>query len=164
MSSRLRMDVFRNIMQQDAAYFDDPKHNVGNLTSRLATDSQNVQAAIDHRLAEVLNGIVSLFAGIAVAFWFGWSMAPIGLATALLLVIAQSVVAQYLKVRGHKDMESAIEASRVTSEIELGQNYRNIFRSSLSLSLTGKQFKPLRSRTICLKRSLLHPRNHVAVL
>lgn len=44
MSSRLRMDVFKNIMQQDATYFDDPKHNVGNLTSRLATDSQNVQA------------------------------------------------------------------------------------------------------------------------
>ncbi|CAL2049482.1 unnamed protein product [Caenorhabditis brenneri] len=116
MSSRLRLDVFKNIMQQDASYFDDPKHNVGNLTSRLATDSQNVQAAIDHRLAEVLNGIVSLFAGIAVAFWFGWSMAPIGLLTALILVIAQSTVAQYLKYRGPKDMESAIEASRIVTE------------------------------------------------
>ncbi|CAI2356592.1 unnamed protein product [Caenorhabditis sp. 36 PRJEB53466] len=116
MSSRLRMDVFKNIMQQDSTYFDDPKHNVGNLTSRLATDSQNVQAAIDHRLAEVLNGVVSLFAGIAVAFWFGWSMAPIGLLTALLLVIAQSAVAQYLKYRGPKDMESAIEASRIVTE------------------------------------------------
>ncbi|CBJ25073.1 P-GlycoProtein related [Caenorhabditis elegans] len=116
MSSRLRMDVFKNIMQQDATYFDDPKHNVGNLTSRLATDSQNVQAAIDHRLAEVLNGVVSLFTGIAVAFWFGWSMAPIGLITALLLVIAQSAVAQYLKYRGPKDMESAIEASRIVTE------------------------------------------------
>lgn len=40
-------------------------------------------------------------------------MAPIGLITALLLVIAQSAVAQYLKYRGPKDMESAIEASRV---------------------------------------------------
>uniref|UniRef100_A0A1I7SYH1 ABC-type xenobiotic transporter n=1 Tax=Caenorhabditis tropicalis TaxID=1561998 RepID=A0A1I7SYH1_9PELO len=116
MSSRLRLDVFKNIMQQDASYFDDPKHNVGSLTSRLATDSQNVQAAIDHRLAEVLNGIISLFAGIAVAFWFGWSMAPIGLVTALLLVIAQSSVAQYLKYRGPKDMDSAIEASRIVTE------------------------------------------------
>uniref|UniRef100_A0A8R1DLX2 ABC-type xenobiotic transporter n=1 Tax=Caenorhabditis japonica TaxID=281687 RepID=A0A8R1DLX2_CAEJA len=115
-ASRLRLDVFKNIMQQDAAYFDDPKHNVGNLTSRLATDSQNVQAAIDHRLAEVLNGIVSLLSGIAVAFFFGWSMAPIGLLTALLLVVAQSAVAQYLKIRGPKDMESAIEASRIITE------------------------------------------------
>ncbi|CAB3399755.1 unnamed protein product [Caenorhabditis bovis] len=116
MSGRLRMDVFRNIMQQDASYFDDPKHNVGTLTSRLATDAPNVQAAIDQRLAEVLTGLTSLFCGVAVAFYFGWNMAPIGLATALLLVIMQSSVAQYLKFRGQADMDSAIEASRIVTE------------------------------------------------
>uniref|UniRef100_A0A1I7SYH3 ABC-type xenobiotic transporter n=1 Tax=Caenorhabditis tropicalis TaxID=1561998 RepID=A0A1I7SYH3_9PELO len=116
MSGRLRMDVFRNIMQQDASYFDDPKHNTGSLTSRLATDAPNVQAAIDQRLAEVLTGVVSLFTGVGVAFYYGWNMAPIGLATALLLVIVQSAVAQYLKFRGQKDMDSAIEASRLVTE------------------------------------------------
>ncbi|CAI5456136.1 unnamed protein product [Caenorhabditis angaria] len=116
MSGRLRMDVFRNIMQQDASYFDDPKHNVGALTSRLATDAPNVQAAIDQRLAEVLTGVVSLFSGVGVAFYFGWNMAPIGLATAALLVVMQSGVAQYLKFRGQRDMESAIEASRIVTE------------------------------------------------
>ncbi|PIC16677.1 hypothetical protein B9Z55_023203 [Caenorhabditis nigoni] len=116
MSGRLRMDVFRNIMQQDASYFDDPKHNVGALTSRLATDAPNVQAAIDQRLAEVLTGVVSLFCGVSVAFFYGWNMAPIGLATALLLVVVQSAVAQYLKFRGQRDMDSAIEASRLVTE------------------------------------------------
>ncbi|CAL2049481.1 unnamed protein product [Caenorhabditis brenneri] len=116
MSGRLRMDVFRNIMQQDASYFDDPKHNTGSLTSRLATDAPNVQAAIDQRLAEVLTGVVSLFTGVGVAFYYGWNMAPIGLATALLLVVVQSAVAQYLKFRGQKDMDSAIEASRLVTE------------------------------------------------
>ncbi|CAI2356591.1 unnamed protein product [Caenorhabditis sp. 36 PRJEB53466] len=116
MSGRLRMDVFRNIMQQDASYFDDPKHNVGSLTSRLATDAPNVQAAVDQRLAEVLTGVVSLFTGVGVAFYYGWNMAPIGLATALLLVVVQSGVAQYLKFRGQRDMESAIEASRLVTE------------------------------------------------
>ncbi|CAD6194446.1 unnamed protein product [Caenorhabditis auriculariae] len=116
MSGRLRMDVFKNIMQQDASYFDDPKHGVGNLTSRLATDAPNVQAAVDQRLSEVLTGVVSLIAGISVAFYFGWNMAPIGLATALLLVISQSAVAQYLKFRGQADMDSAIEASRLMTE------------------------------------------------
>nr|CAA46191.1 P-glycoprotein C [Caenorhabditis elegans] len=116
MSGRLRMDVFRNIMQQDASYFDDSRHNVGSLTSRLATDAPNVQAAIDQRLAEVLTGIVSLFCGVGVAFYYGWNMAPIGLATELLLVVVQSSVAQYLKFRGQRDMDSAIEASRLVTE------------------------------------------------
>lgn len=79
-------------MQQDASYFDDPKHNVGSLTSRLATDAPNVQAAVDQRLAEVLTGVVSLFTGVGVAFYYGWNMAPIGLATALLLGRAQKTI------------------------------------------------------------------------
>lgn len=116
MSGRLRMDVFKNIMQQDCTYFDNPKHGVANLTDRLATDAPNMQAAIDQRLAEVLTGITSLFCGIAVAFYFGWNMAPIGLLTAALLVVSQSAVAQYLKFRGQKDLNSAVEASRIVTE------------------------------------------------
>ncbi|KAK6041797.1 hypothetical protein COOONC_20698 [Cooperia oncophora] len=72
--------------------------------------------AIDQRLAEVLQGVCALVAGIVVAFAYGWNVAPIGLATALLLVVAQSSVAQYLKFRGQKDMESAIEASQIVTE------------------------------------------------
>ncbi|KAK6010603.1 hypothetical protein OSTOST_24365, partial [Ostertagia ostertagi] len=87
-------------MRQDASYFDDPNHNTGNLTAHLASDTPNVQAAIDQRLAEVLQGVCALVAGIVVAFSYGWNVAPIGLATALLLVFAQSSVAQYLKFRG----------------------------------------------------------------
>ncbi|KAJ1346259.1 Multidrug resistance protein pgp-3 [Parelaphostrongylus tenuis] len=99
-------------MRQDVSYFDDPKHNTGNLTTRLASDAPNVQAAIDQRLAEVMQGICALITGIIVAFCFGWNMALCGLATAVILVIAQSSVAQYLKFRGQKDTDSAIEASR----------------------------------------------------
>ncbi|CAI4232536.1 unnamed protein product [Auanema sp. JU1783] len=119
MSTRLRMAVYKNILRQDAAYFDDVKHTVGSLTSRLATDAPNVQAAIDQRLSEVLQGLSSLTAGITVAFCYGWNMAPIGLATALLLVAMQSAVTGYLKMRGQKDLESALEASRVVTDTVL---------------------------------------------
>ncbi|KJH46451.1 ABC transporter, ATP-binding protein [Dictyocaulus viviparus] len=116
MAMRLRMDVFKNIMRQDVSYFDDPKHNTGTLTTRLASDAPNVQAAIDQRLAEVMQGVCALIAGIIVAFCYGWNIALCGLVTALALVIAQSSVAQYLKFRGQKDMDSAIEASRIVTE------------------------------------------------
>uniref|UniRef100_A0A158QN29 ABC-type xenobiotic transporter n=1 Tax=Haemonchus placei TaxID=6290 RepID=A0A158QN29_HAEPC len=76
----------------------------------------DVFKAIDQRLAEVLQGVCALVAGIAVAFSFGWNVAPIGLATALMLVVIQSSVAQYLKFRGQKDMDSAVEASQVATE------------------------------------------------
>ncbi|RCN29758.1 ABC transporter transmembrane region [Ancylostoma caninum] len=116
MAMRLRMDVFKNIMRQDASYFDDPKHSTGALTTRLASDAPNVQAAIDQRLAEVMQGVSALLSGVIIAFCYGWNVAPCGLATALLLVIAQSSVAQYLKFRGQKDIDSAVEASRIVTE------------------------------------------------
>ncbi|KAH7724074.1 Bile salt export pump [Aphelenchoides avenae] len=116
MTMRLRLDVFKNFLRQDGSFFDDPKHSTGKLTTRLATDATNVQAAIDQRLAEVLQGIVSLITGVAVAFYFGWNMAPIGVATAVLLVILQTSVSQYLKRRGMKDVEIAEEASRIATE------------------------------------------------
>ncbi|VDO18743.1 unnamed protein product [Heligmosomoides polygyrus] len=103
-------------MRQDASYFDDSKHNTGQLTTRLASDAPNVQAAIDQRLAEVMQGFCALISGVIVAFCYGWNVAPCGLATALLLVIAQSSVAQYLKFRGQKDIETAVEASRIVTE------------------------------------------------
>lgn len=70
--------------------------------------------AIDQRLAEVLQGIVSLFAGVVVAFLFGWNMAPIGIITCIILVILQSAVSQYLKFRGQKDVKVAEEAASVS--------------------------------------------------
>uniref|UniRef100_A0A915EGH1 ABC-type xenobiotic transporter n=1 Tax=Ditylenchus dipsaci TaxID=166011 RepID=A0A915EGH1_9BILA len=116
MTMRLRLDVFRNIVRQDGSFFDDTAHSTGKLTTRLATDATNVQAAIDQRLAEVLQGLISLVAGVIVAFYFGWNVAPIGLATALLLVILQTSVSNYLKRRGMKDIIVAEEASRIATE------------------------------------------------
>ncbi|KAE9546637.1 hypothetical protein FO519_010151, partial [Halicephalobus sp. NKZ332] len=61
---RLRMDVYKNLMGQDVSYYENPDHSVGKLTARLATDSNNVQAAVDQRLADVLKGVTSFFAGL----------------------------------------------------------------------------------------------------
>ncbi|KAI1720374.1 ABC transporter transmembrane region domain-containing protein [Ditylenchus destructor] len=116
MTMRLRLAVYRNILRQDGSYFDDPLHSTGRLTARLATDASNVQAAIDQRLADVLQGLTSLVVGVIVAFYFGWNVAPIGLATAALLVILQTSVSNYLKSRGMRDMVLAEEASRIATE------------------------------------------------
>ncbi|KAH7713550.1 P glycoprotein 16 [Aphelenchoides avenae] len=116
MTMRLRMEVFKNILRQDASFFDDPRHSTGKLTARLASDATNVQAAIDQRLAEVLQGVVSLFCGIGVAFYFGWNMAPIGLVTAISFVIVQISISRYLKRRGVKDAEIVDEASKIAAE------------------------------------------------
>uniref|UniRef100_A0A914UX02 Uncharacterized protein n=1 Tax=Plectus sambesii TaxID=2011161 RepID=A0A914UX02_9BILA len=116
LTMRLRLAVMRNLLRHDAAYFDHPSHSSGKLTTRLATDAPNVKSAIDHRLADLLQGIVSLVAGVAVAFFYDWRMAPIGILTAVVLVLLQAAVAQYLKRRGSRDVPLAENASRLAVE------------------------------------------------
>lgn len=40
----LRLKVFSNLLRQDVIYFDDEKHSVGKICTRLATDAPNVKA------------------------------------------------------------------------------------------------------------------------
>jgi len=40
---RMRQLIFKALLRQDIAYFDDHKHSVGVLSTRLATDASAVQ-------------------------------------------------------------------------------------------------------------------------
>lgn len=116
LSMRLRTQVYKSLLRQDGKFYDDIRHSTGKLTARLSSDAPNVQAAIDQRLSEVLQGIVALTAGISIAFFFGWKMAPIGICTAIVIVTIQLLLTGYLKRRSQYDAEIAEEAARLSAE------------------------------------------------
>uniref|UniRef100_A0A7E4VAT3 Multidrug resistance protein 1 n=1 Tax=Panagrellus redivivus TaxID=6233 RepID=A0A7E4VAT3_PANRE len=113
---RLRHCVYKNILRQDGAYFDERSHSVGVLTNRLAQDASNVQAAIDQRLAEVLQAITTFAFGIVIAFTVAWKITPFCLLVAFLLIIIQTQISALLKRRGIVDAEIASTASRIVTE------------------------------------------------
>uniref|UniRef100_A0A914UNP2 Uncharacterized protein n=1 Tax=Plectus sambesii TaxID=2011161 RepID=A0A914UNP2_9BILA len=41
---KMRLSVFKNVLRQDVAFFDDPRHSTGKICTRLATDAPNVKA------------------------------------------------------------------------------------------------------------------------
>ncbi|GMS96558.1 hypothetical protein PENTCL1PPCAC_18733, partial [Pristionchus entomophagus] len=114
LTCRMRVSLFTNILSQDGAYFDE--HSPGRLTMRLASDAPNIRAAIDQRLADVLQAISSIVAGIIIAFAYGPLMAPIGIFTAGTLIFIQTLVAKYLKQKGQKDAMKAEEPARLAAE------------------------------------------------
>jgi len=67
-------------------------------------------------LAEVLQSLVSLLIGISIAFYFGWNVAPICIVTAMILVVLQTSVTNYLKRRAMRDLLLAEDASKLASE------------------------------------------------
>uniref|UniRef100_A0A0N5B226 ABC-type xenobiotic transporter n=1 Tax=Strongyloides papillosus TaxID=174720 RepID=A0A0N5B226_STREA len=114
---RLRVSLFKNILSQDGAYFDDMKHAPGKLTNRLATDAPNVRAAVDQRLADVLQSVAAIVGSIVIAFCYGPNMAPIGVLTAVSLIGLQTLVSQYLKRRGLKDSIIAEHPAKLAAEV-----------------------------------------------
>ncbi|KAL3994239.1 ABC transporter transmembrane region family protein [Acanthocheilonema viteae] len=103
LTKRLRITLFTNIISQDGEYFDLLEHVSGNLITRLATDISNIRAAIDHRLADVFQTIISIIVSIGVAFYYGPKIAPIGILTTTTLVLFQIIITQYLKKRSEMD-------------------------------------------------------------
>uniref|UniRef100_A0A7E4WBD5 ABC-type xenobiotic transporter n=1 Tax=Panagrellus redivivus TaxID=6233 RepID=A0A7E4WBD5_PANRE len=116
MAKRLRIAVYSNILRQDGTYFDQPQHTVGKLTTRLATDAHNVQAAVDQRFSEVIQGAMSLLLGVLFALYTDILVAVVCLASAVVLAVIQIVIISYLKKRGAKDAQYAEVASHVASE------------------------------------------------
>ncbi|GMS77892.1 hypothetical protein PENTCL1PPCAC_67, partial [Pristionchus entomophagus] len=114
LTCRMRVSLFTSILSQDGAYFDE--HAPGRLTMRLTSDAPNIRAAIDQRLADVLQAISSIVAAIAIAFIYGPLMAPIGVLTAGTLMVIQTLVAKYLKQKGQKDAMKAEEPARLAAE------------------------------------------------
>uniref|UniRef100_A0AC35U4S4 Multidrug resistance protein 1 n=1 Tax=Rhabditophanes sp. KR3021 TaxID=114890 RepID=A0AC35U4S4_9BILA len=117
LTCRLRVALFKNIISQDGGYYDNLQNAPGKLTNRLATDAPNVRAAIDQRLADVMQSVSAIFASIVIAFTYGPNMAPIGILTAGTLIGLQTVVSEYLKRRGLKDAVLAEEPARLAAEV-----------------------------------------------
>ncbi|KAK6026674.1 ABC transporter, ATP-binding protein, partial [Ostertagia ostertagi] len=131
MAMRLRMDVFKNIMRQDASYFDDPNHNTGNLTAHLASDTPNVQALCQGK--ERLNaereydgdGGASIRDGAAagpnpeavelLAEPENLSDGPHSMGTTSVCLRLALVKSEEAPI-GQRDMESAVEASQIVTE------------------------------------------------
>ncbi|KAI6234766.1 Multidrug resistance protein pgp-3 [Aphelenchoides fujianensis] len=125
-TKRLRIDVFKarfllffpltNLLRQNGPFFDNPRHTVGKLTTRLASDAPNVQAAMDTRLGDVLQGLISLLFGLGIGFYFGWKMALIEAANSFVFLALQLVLVEMQKRRAIADADALDEAFQVASE------------------------------------------------
>ncbi|VDN20845.1 unnamed protein product [Gongylonema pulchrum] len=139
-TKRLRVAVFASIVQQDGEYFDSLEHASGKLITRLATDAPNVRAAIDQRLADVIQAFTAILAGIGIAFYYGPKMAPVGILTAMILMLLQTIVAQYLKRRSVKDDKLTHEPYRV-STIEQHKTVQYLTREQYFYDAFNRQMR-----------------------
>ena len=74
LSARMRTLVFEAIIRRNIGWFDMPEHSVGELTSRLEADAEEVAKLSGWALGYRIRVFASLVAGIAIAMAFSWQV------------------------------------------------------------------------------------------
>jgi ATP-binding cassette, subfamily B (MDR/TAP), member 1 len=93
-SATLRSDLFESFMHRSMAFYDDPDHSSGNLTTQLAEDSRIIHKASSEAIAKQFQAFFTLAVGIILGFMASWKIAFVVLATFPLNVIAGAIQMQ----------------------------------------------------------------------
>ncbi|CAF3415984.1 unnamed protein product, partial [Rotaria socialis] len=116
LTQRLRAKIFRTLLQQDIAYFDQAENNTGALCTRLATEASDVQGATGVRIGTMLQNISNLGVGIVLAFIYGWSLTLIMLAFVPFMILAGFLQTYLLTGIADKDKKVLEEAGKIAVE------------------------------------------------
>uniref|UniRef100_A0AC35GD70 p-glycoprotein n=1 Tax=Panagrolaimus sp. PS1159 TaxID=55785 RepID=A0AC35GD70_9BILA len=119
----LRVAAFRNILYQDAGYFDNPTHTAGKLITRLASDAPNVKAVVDSRMLQVIYGCTAVVVSIIIGFIYAWQVTLLGIAMLMILATLQLYLA-HVVMKTNMRLAQTDEAGRIA--IEIIENVRTI--------------------------------------
>lgn len=111
LTSRLRRQLFRNILRQDQGFFDTPGRDAGALAGILAGDCEAVHQLWGPSVGLKLQMFCNLSVGIAIAFAFSWQLALVTIAAIPAIAIAGAVQQMLLVGFGHQSGEVTNEDS-----------------------------------------------------
>lgn len=93
---KFRVQSFKNLLYQDASFFDNPAHAPGKLITRLASDAPNVKAVVDTRMLQVIYSITSITINLITGYIFCWRIAIAG--TIMIVLFATMMISMAYKI------------------------------------------------------------------
>lgn len=106
---RMRSDLFRSMLRQDVAFFDDEKNSVGVLSSNLSTDVKFLRLVAGQPVAATIETFAAMTTGIIIALTASWEIFLIMLAMVPLLAAAEGM--QWLALSGSEtNVKKSIES------------------------------------------------------
>ncbi|KAJ3111272.1 tRNA N6-adenosine threonylcarbamoyltransferase [Phlyctochytrium bullatum] len=113
---RLRVAVFRNLLKQDMAFFDDEKNSTGSLTARLATDTKLIYGLTGRCMGPIAQTTVTLLTGLLIAFSNGWQLTLIVMAAVPFIAIGGMLQMNAMSGFGSKAKEAYEDAADISTE------------------------------------------------
>ncbi|KAH7637104.1 multidrug resistance protein 1-like [Dermatophagoides farinae] len=129
---RMRNDVFRAILSQEVAWFDQPENTTGALCARLSSDASAVQGATGSRLSVMAQTVSILTAGIVISMFYCWKLSLVMLCFVPVILI--SVYFQMKIIMGMNISKRKVSEEATKIAVEAISNIRTV--ASLHLELT----------------------------
>jgi ATP-binding cassette subfamily B protein len=112
--TRLRRDAYSKLVDQEIAFFD--QHKVGDLTSRLASDTTVLQNAVGVNLSMMLRNLASSIGGVAMLFLTSWKLTFLMLAVVPAIALGAVMYGRRVR-RLSRDVQDALgHASSIGEE------------------------------------------------
>ena len=112
--TNLRNDLFSRIVSQELAFFDENK--TGELTSRLASDTQVLQNAVGVNISMGLRFLASGLGALALLFWTSWQLTLEMLMVVPPLALGTVWVGKKIRVLARRAQDALAEANDVAEE------------------------------------------------
>lgn len=110
----VRKALYEKLITQDLAFFE--SHRVGELTSRLTADIEQLQSAFSITLAELIRQIVVLISGVVIIAWMTPKLALIMLLTFPVIVISSILFGRYIRGLSRKRQDRLAETNIIVEE------------------------------------------------
>ncbi|KAG6429222.1 hypothetical protein SASPL_107267 [Salvia splendens] len=113
---RIRLMCFEKVVNMEVGWFDEGEHSSGIIGARLSADAATVRALVGDALAQMVQDLSSLVAGLAIAFQASWQLALIILV--MLPLIGANGYVQIKFMKGFSADAKAMyeEASQVAND------------------------------------------------
>lgn len=110
----VRKTLYRKLITQEVAFFE--KRRVGELTSRITTDVEQLQNAFSITLAEFVRQIVILIAGVIIIAWLTPKLSLIMLLTFPVVVIVAFFFGRYIRRMAKKRQDELANTNIIVEE------------------------------------------------
>ncbi|MFM7022680.1 MAG: ABC transporter ATP-binding protein [Flavobacteriales bacterium] len=125
----LRLAAFKHLIASPISFFD--KNKVGELTSRIATDTQQIEETLATTLAEFIRQIIVIAASLGLIFYFSYKLSFIMLAIIPIAAISAMIFGKFIKKLSRKAQDEAAQSNSILEESLMGiknlKTYTNEF-------------------------------------
>ncbi|PVU86637.1 hypothetical protein BB560_006631 [Smittium megazygosporum] len=113
---KIRYELFRSMLRQDMAFFDKKENGTGTLTSRLASEAEDINRVGTNAFPMLISSASAIITGMIIAFTRSYKLTFIILATVPVLVFAQAKQSRGLIKNVKTSMKASEQAAQAASE------------------------------------------------